>query len=416
MLSKVSSVLLGSKLRVVGVAVLLVGASVVGAFALGFLGTPSVTGVDNEFGGVNETQTTIQSDLQVQNPNPIGANLGGLTVDYAIGMNGIRMAEGTKSGVDVARGNSTLPFTTYMANDRIPEWWVSHVSNGEQTTLTVDASVHSSTVGQSFGAPKVERSIETDMLSQFNSTETRPVNASQPLVSDPVLYVNETSAQWGEVNESRTPLNLDFRVYNPKSYPVGVSEIGYEITMNDVAVGEGTTEQGYTIGPKSSETVETTTLIDNAKLDEWWVTHLERDQVTDLRIEFYARLEVTGGETIRVPLRSLTYTETIETDIFGNDPGGSGEAGDGDSSGDTDGTETDETTTSPTETPGDSTAEGTATEDGSETTTDDGGLLDDTTTSDDTATDSTETTSAPTPTPTDTPTNETTTTDDGGLF
>jgi LEA14-like dessication related protein len=400
MLSKVSSVLLGSKLRIVGVAVLLVGASVGGAFALGFLGTPSVTGVDNEFGGVNETQTTIQSDLQVRNPNPIGANLGGLTVDYAVDMNGIRMAEGTKSGVDVAQGNSTLPFTTYMANDRIPEWWVSHVSNGEQTTLTVDASVHSSTVGQSFGAPKVERSIETDMLSQFNSTETRPVNASQPLVSDPVLYVNETSAQWGEVNESRTPLNLDFRVYNPKDYPVGVSEIGYEITMNDVAVGEGTTEQGYTIGPRATETVETTTLIDNAKLDEWWVSHLERDQVTDLRIEFYARLEVTGGETIRVPLRSLTYTETIETDIFGNDAGG---AGDGD--------EREDSTATPTETPGDSTADGTSTE--TQTTTDDGGLVGDTTT-DGTATEGSETTSAPTPTPTptDTPTNETTTTDD----
>jgi LEA14-like dessication related protein len=400
MLSKVSSVLLGSKLRIVGVAVLLLGASVGGAFALGFLGTPSVTGVDNEFAGVNETQTTIQSDLQVQNPNPIGANLGGLTVDYAIDMNGIRMAEGTKSGVDVARGNSTLPFTTYMANDRIPEWWTSHVSNGEQTTLTVDASVHSSTLGGSFGAPKVERSVETDMLSQFNSTETRPVNASQPLVSDPVLYVNETSAQWGEVKESATPLNLDFRVYNPKEYPVGVSEIGYEITMNDVAVGEGTTEQGYTVGPKSTETVETTTLIDNAKLDEWWVSHLERDQVTDLRIDFYARLEVTGGETIRVPLRSLTYTETIETDIFGNEAGGAGDGSD----------DTDDSTPTPTGTPEDSTADGTATD--TQTTTDDGGLVDDTTTTDGTTTEDSETTSAPTPTPTDTPTNETTTTDD----
>ncbi|MFC5366537.1 LEA type 2 family protein [Salinirubrum litoreum] len=412
MLSTLESVLLGSKLRIAGVAVLLLGASVGGAFALGVLGAPTVTGVDNEFAGVDETQTTIQSDLRVRNPNPIGANLGGLTVDYAIDMNGIRMAEGTKSGVEVAQGNSTLPFTTYMANDRIPEWWVSHVSNGEQTTLTVDASIHSSTVGQSFGAPKVERSIETDMLSQFNSTETRPVNASQPLVSDPILYVNETSAQWGEVNESRTPLNLDFRVYNPKPYPVGVSEIGYEITMNDVPVGEGTTEQGYTVGPESAETVETTTLIDNTELDEWWVTHLERDQVTDLRIEFYARLEVTDGETIRVPLRSLTYTETIETDIFGNEAGGSGDAGG--ESGDDDST----ATPRPTETPGDSTADGTATDAGSDTTTtDDGGLLDDTTTSEGTTTEGSETTSAPTPT--DTPTNETsgtTTTDDGGLF
>ncbi|MFC7137390.1 hypothetical protein ACFQRB_14970 [Halobaculum litoreum] len=67
-----------------------------GAFALGVVGAPSVVGVENRFGEVTTETTTVESDLIVNNPNPIGVQLGGLTADYAVSMNGITMAEGTK--------------------------------------------------------------------------------------------------------------------------------------------------------------------------------------------------------------------------------------------------------------------------------------------------------------------------------
>lgn len=361
-----------------------------GAVALGVVGTPSVTGVENHFGGVNETSTVVESGLQVSNPNPLGVALGGLTVDYAVSMNDVRMAHGVKSGVDIERGNSTLPFSTTMRNEQIPAWWVSHIRNDESTTLTVDASIHSSLVDRTFGAPQVERSVETDIISEFNSTETRPVNADAPLVSDPVLYVNETSARWGTVDESETSIAMDFTMYNPKSYPIPVSEIGYTITMNDVTVGNGTTEQGYVIPARSERTVETQTIIENPTLDEWWVSHLQKNQRTDLEIDFYAKLEV-AGETVRVPLDAMTYTETIETDLFGTKdetaPGSEADSAAADGSDGSTATSTPAAgksstpTATPTATATDTptataTAEdGDTTTDGDSTTTDDGGLL-----------------------------------------
>ena len=62
------------------------------------------------------------------------------------------------------------------------------------------------------------------------------------------------------------------------------------------------------------------TVIDNRTLDEWWVAQLERNQVTDRRIEFYARVELPTGETVRIPLDTLTDTKCIETDVFGTKP------------------------------------------------------------------------------------------------
>jgi LEA14-like dessication related protein len=149
------------------------------------------------------------------------------------------------------------------------------------------------------------------------------------VVSDPIVYVNRTNATWGEVTNATTRLDVTFVVYNPKPYPIGMTEIGYEVSMNDVTVGDGTTGRSVVIPPGETRTVETTTRIRNENLDEWWVSHLERNQVSELRMAFFAHLDLRTT-TVRVPLSGVTYTKTIETDIFGTKPDTAGTADDGD--------------------------------------------------------------------------------------
>ncbi|MGB9963494.1 LEA type 2 family protein [Halobacterium sp. CBA1126] len=384
----VRALLFGSTIRVAVTVVAGLGLAVGGAFAAGFLGVPSVERIDNEFGAVNDTQTEIETDLVVNNPNPVGVQLGGTSVNYTVSMNDVRMASGDKRGVGVGTGNSTVNLTTYLHNERIPAWWVSHVRNGEQTDLGVSATVQPGFVGRSATFQPASRSIETDLLGQFNSSEDRPVNADMPLVEDPVLVVRQTNASWGTVTDAETPIDLEFGVYNPKTSPVVVSNVGYEITMNNVSVGEGETEDGQTIPGKSYRVVDTPTVIDNENLDEWWVTHVENDQTTELRIDFYAEIEPPGStQTIRVPLDDMTYTQTIETDMFGNKDGAGGNATDDDTGNETTAegtTTTDGTTTEDGTTTSDGTADGTTTD---ETTTTDDGTTDGTTSSDGTTTD-----------------------------
>jgi LEA14-like dessication related protein len=350
--------------------VLLAGAAVLFA-------QPSVSGVDNRFGDVNETTTVVESDLQIRNPNPVGASLGGLTVDYAIDMNGIRMARGTKTGVSLPQGRSSTPMTTSIANERIPSWWVSHVRNGERTELAVNADVHSATLGTSFGAPKVTRTVETDVISAFNATEDRPVGSSP--TGGPLIVVKETSAQWGAVDAAETRIEMRFVVHNPTSFPVPFSELGYRATMNGVAMGNGSTEGAGVIPPGETRTIRATTVLYNEHLDEWWVTHLQNDQVTDLRIDFSARFELPT-RTVEIPLDPLTYTRTIETDVFDTRPDDGPTAADN-------GTATpagpstatpigeDGADGTPTATPTDDGGEGTATATPTATPTDDDGLL-----------------------------------------
>ncbi|GAB7093304.1 hypothetical protein JCM30237_04560 [Halolamina litorea] len=325
-----------------------VSVSVGGAWALGIIGAPSVVGVDNGFGPVNESTTTIESEITVNNPNPFGVRLGGLSIDYAVEMNGVRMATGGREGLGLnASGNSTIPVTTLMSNDRIPPWWTSHVANGENTTLVIDASIHSDLLGREFN-PQVTRNVNTNIIGGFNSDEDRPIDIDEPAAPSPVLWLNSTSGSWGEVSNDTTEIDTAFELYNPNPTPIAISEIGYEIRMNNVTMGAGATDSTVTIRPGELETVRATTALQNENLDEWWVSHLRNDQTTRLEVEFYARVDLSaiGGGTIEIPLDSIE--RTIETDIFGQESAGDTGGSDG---GTTTPTPADDDTTTATPTP-----------------------------------------------------------------
>lgn len=316
------SALFGSWLRS-GIVVVVAAVGVVGVgVALGVLGVPGVVDVENSFGAVNESTTVIETNLTVDNPNPIGVSLGSVVVNYTVSMNDVRIATGEKQGVSVGAGNSTLTFRTHMDNERIPRWWVSHLDRDEQTTLAVDATV-SGLLGQQIEVTPVTRTVETDIIGEFNSTETRPVNADLQVIGDPVAYINRTSATWGAVSREESTIDTNFVVYNPNEVPIVLTEVSYEATMNDVDIGDGTTDREYVIPPGETRTVEAAVVLDNGRLDEWWVTHLQRNQVTDLRIKFAARIGPEGS-TVEVPLPGVTYEKRIETDFFGTKPTAAG--------------------------------------------------------------------------------------------
>jgi LEA14-like dessication related protein len=304
---------------IVFVVLLVLIAGIVAAVVVGPLGTPSVSGVSNHFSGVTVSETTVVSEVVVDNPNPVGLGTDDLTVAYAVDMNGIRMATGTKEGVSVGAGESTIDLTTGIHNGNISDWWVSHLQNGEQSGVVVHATVASGTLDRSFEAPKLRKEVTTDITSSFNTTERRPIEANQePVVSDPVLYVEETSGWWGPVSEDETTVEMRFRVSNPKEYPISVQEVRYNVSMNDVHVGDGSTDRSYLIPPGETRTVAATLSLRNEAFDDWWVSHLQRNQVTKFAMELSMVVDLSegGGPTVTVPLDTIEHT--VETDVFGN--------------------------------------------------------------------------------------------------
>ena len=198
-----SGILAVGKLKLAAAVLGVVIASLVGAVALGAVGAPTVESVDNRFGDVTEQTTIIHTDLVVNNPNPIDIQLGNTTINYTVRMNDVPIASGNRTGLDLEQGNSTLAFQTAMNNEQIPPWWTTHIQNGERTVVNINATVRTSILGERQFDITQKREVETDLIGQFNSEETRPVNADDPppVMSNPVLYIKLTSADYGTVND-----------------------------------------------------------------------------------------------------------------------------------------------------------------------------------------------------------------------
>lgn len=359
-------------------------------FLAGVIGIPAVIGFENSFGTVNESTTVVLTDITVDNPNPFGIALGGLSVQYTVSMNDIEFGYGEKKGLGLSSGRTTVQLQTFLNNSKIPPWWVSHIRNGEETALEVTADIDTG-FGYSTTRQPVDQTISTDILGTFNTSEDRPINSSAPLVENPVAVIRQQNGSFGSVSRAETPIKISFVVYNPKDVPITVSELSYDVSMNEIDMGEGTTERTYVIEPKTTETIRTTVRLQNQRLDEWWVSHLQNEQVTRLFIDFSARISIEGVTSIDVPLRGLDYETYIRTNMFGGgnssgDSPGTTTGGDGSGGDETttdgewtrtnDGTDSTPTTSNePTTTQTDGTDTETTTSDGGQTTTEDDGIL-----------------------------------------
>lgn len=275
--------------------------------------SPSITGVDSRVADVTQRETTVESAVHIRAPSAKRENV---ALDYAVTANDVQLVS-TERRVAVDRDTATVPLTTRFSNDRIVQWWVSHIRNDQRTDRTVTVALRAS--GDTLDRIEKRRTVETAMLSGFNSTATRPIGANVT-GGRAFLYIEKTTAHWESIDSSSTRIEIRLVAYNPNAYPVPIYGFGYRATMNGVEMGESAAQTRGVIQPRSNRTIRLTVALDHEKLDEWWRAHLERDETTRFRIDFSTRAESQSG-VVQLPLDSLTYTRRIETDLFVDRPG-----------------------------------------------------------------------------------------------
>lgn len=270
---------------------------------------PTVEGVESDWGEVTNDTTEIRTNVTVDNPNRVGVP-GVVGIDYDVRMNDVTVATGKNGGIGLPAGETTLGLTTRMDNDRIADWWATHVNDGERTTVSVRPTVKVGPVSRSV-AP-TERTFSTDILGRFNTEADREVTFD----GEPFLSVTRTRASWGEATPEKTPLTLSASIHNPNDDPIVLSKIGYAVAMNDVTLTENATAGSLRIGPGATEPLRIRSTLDNSKLDEWWASHVEKGETTRLDVRVFATVE-DDGRTRRIPLDFLSRSVQFRTDVMG---------------------------------------------------------------------------------------------------
>jgi len=255
------------------------------------IGKPEVREISHEWGKVTTSTTEIITKVVVYNPNPIPLPLKDVLTE--IYMNNVKMGEGSALKADIkASSESTIVISTKLENGRIPEWWVSHIRNGEKSVMNLKGYLVFDLKVTEFKYPiELSNAIETDILAGLSS------NVPQKIGVGPItLTVKSTKSYWGDVNEDHTEIITMATIYNDNLVPVPITKIQYLVEMNDIRLAEGLSDVATIIQPKSEATLTFVTKLDNRMLDEWWVSHIKNGEKTKVKIVLQPVIEIAGKE------------------------------------------------------------------------------------------------------------------------
>ena len=297
--AKVSAVVLVALVVLLGILV-----------ATGVLAAPTVENIDKGWGEVTDNSTEIETQVRVDNPNPIGIP-GIIDIEYTASLNDVVLTRNERSGIGLSSGTNTIELSSAMPNDRIAEWWVTHVNNGEESTLRIDPSVSGPGFSQSLSTQS--STIETDLLSSFGGEGPETLT----LDNESFLILRDQQAAWGEATNETTPLTFTTTLENVHDYPVTLDGVAYEVSMNDVTLGSGRTTDGVEVGPGETDTLTVDAILDSRAFGEWWPTHVLNNETSRMDVQLYGIVE-QDGERTRVPLRLYQQRLEFDTDLLGD--------------------------------------------------------------------------------------------------
>ena len=244
---------------------LLVGVLIGVAFAIGIFKAPELVDVTNKWGDVSQESTQIVTSITLDNPNPIGISLGGVGLEVDIDLNGVDFGKGVVDSIDLPKGLFTTELITTIDNSVIPQWWSTHVSAGETTTVRIVPKGAVSLFGKRLviGAPSITRTINTDLLSTINSVEP------QELSLGPIsITIKSQLFGWAGASDDQTTIKGVLIIHNPNVIPIPVTKLGFTLTMNGVEVPEGATDGLTILSPRGDTTISLQALIESGKLVE----------------------------------------------------------------------------------------------------------------------------------------------------
>jgi len=318
-------------------------------FVLGIIGLPGAELVDNRWGEVDGQNVEVITEVGIDNPNPFGFG-GEADVTYEIDLQGVRLAEGEATGIEVDSGYSTHNFTTTLFAENLPPWWSSHLNNNEVSQLEADATANV-TLGPLSGSPgtTIEDEVETDIEGALDESSNEfegeytfaetGITAPDGTSVEPSIEIKNATTEWGEVTESETEIVTTVVIHNDNPYPIPTPAFAGGIEMNGEPLVEWTAGEVRILDGEGNELVGEEALIppgeteeriflaemDNENVSVWFPTHVDSEQpASNPGVEF-TEMVVTGqlafeinGERLTVPPgdQALACEFGLRTSIF----------------------------------------------------------------------------------------------------
>lgn len=289
----------------------------IGLIALGFvtgvLSVPSIKDYNSRWGNISDNTTEIITIVTIENSNPFKVTVPIAKVDYILEMNNIKMAHGTFENINLKKGRSKVELISYFDNTKIPRWWVSHLKNNETTIVNIDPAV---VINLGFSEPSINidsktKNIQTNILENVGDLDEKTIQLGLEY-----LIFNPDYIYWGNITNVTTEIVLDIMVTNPVNLSIILPEINYNITMNNILIGNGKVEDFFVLEAENDSKITIITSIDNDMLDDWFVSHLRNNEHSNLKIWINSAIKYNDIDYVIDDF--LIYSHEFETDILGS--------------------------------------------------------------------------------------------------
>lgn len=298
------------------------------AYKSGKIAQPEIRSIKHEWGDVNVMTTEIKSTAEIFNPNPVSIPIKRINIE--IFMNGIKMAEGQAENINLnANQISKIEFYSKLDNQKIPEWWYTHIKNNENSEVLIKGTAYFEILGKeiplSFDkSQKITTNILGSASGEVGGQEIEEeegeggllgmIKSTIEKIKPKAPVITKINHYWGKVSTSDTEIISEITVSNPNWFPIYTSGIDYRIYMNDIEMARGRSISRIKIPSNGQKVIIVTTKIDNSKLPYWWVSHIKNDETTKVEIKGNIIFDVKITQ-VRLPL--ISYEKYVTTNILG---------------------------------------------------------------------------------------------------
>lgn len=269
-----------------------------------------------DWGDVTSDSINITTEGYIYNPNPFAVNLSFIQTGYKLEMNGIELARGGKEALSIgARKNNTVEVETTVDPGKVPEWWVTHMRNNEESRLNVPLTLDLQLFGKQFSVDgisyrdRVETDLESKMdraVSQLTGSYSWSLTGAE--VSETEIEIADGSGEFGRINRENTRLLVDLEIRNPNSYPIATPQLNGELVMNSIEIArwqanevtvKNAPENGA-IPPGATREIRLKAEISNERIDDWFISHAAQREQTTGEINLRLGFDV-ADQTLQVP-------------------------------------------------------------------------------------------------------------------
>ncbi len=282
---------------------------------------PEVRSITHEWGPVTSNSTEVITTVVVFNPIPAPIPIKNCSANITI--DGISLGQSAGNNISLKQEAETpVVIYTRIDKDKISDFWAEHLRRGENSTVVIDGNINFDMKVADYSYPfTYSKAVETNILTRLHVNTPVVVEKTYkvPVIGNEITAfkatIKSSNASWGKIERDLTELNVRAIIHNDNSYSIPSCKMVNKVSINEIPLAVGESVGSYSFPSNADTEVMATANLKTSLMDQWFVSHLIRNEKSTLKVETAIMFNLPGSVAKVLSQDSFTipiWEENIE--------------------------------------------------------------------------------------------------------